>query len=312
LSNFILTGNIVLPLFLLIAVGFALRKTGLVGESLSDGLNLLVFELFLPAMIFENIYETKIEGVFNAKLVGFAVLFTLAVVGLAMWIVPHLEKDNKKRGALVQGIFRSNFVIFGLPLASAILGEGSSGPTALLIAFMIPLFNILSVLVFEYFRGGRADLRSFLVNCFKNPLIISCALGVFFLVTGWKLPGLLAQGVKSVASSSSVVSLIALGTAIQFRKVPGNAKQLAIGLLGRLVIVPALGITAAALCGFRGDSMVPLLAMLCTPTSISSFTMAKNMGADGELAGELVIMSMVFSLFSIFFAVYLSISLGLI
>jgi len=312
LENLILTGNIVLPLFLLIAAGFALRRAGIVGESLSDGLNLLVFELFLPAMIFETIYETEVGGVFDAGLLGFSAVFTLAVTGLSMWIVPKLEPDDRKRGTLVQAIFRSNVVIFGLPLVNAILGEGNSGPTALLIAFMIPLFNILSVMVFAYYGGGKTDFRSFLRSCLKNPLMIACALGLLFLAAGWRLPDLLAQGVRSVSSASSTISLVALGTSIEFRKMPGNIKQLAIGLLGRLAVAPALGIAAAALCGFRGASMVPLLAMLCTPTSVSSFAMAKNMGADGELAGELVVTSMVFSLFSIFFAVYLSISLGLI
>ncbi|HPW00337.1 MAG TPA: AEC family transporter, partial [Oscillospiraceae bacterium] len=197
MENLILTGNIVLPLFLLIAAGFALRRAGIVGESLSDGLNLLVFELFLPAMIFETIYETEVGGVFDAGLLGFSAVFTLAVTGLSMWIVPKLEPDDRKRGTLVQAIFRSNVVIFGLPLVNAILGEGNSGPTALLIAFMIPLFNILSVMVFAYYGGGKTDFRSFLRSCLKNPLMIACALGLLFPAASTRPPERAAQGVRS-------------------------------------------------------------------------------------------------------------------
>jgi len=312
LENFLLAVRIVMPLFLLMAVGFAVRFFGLIDKRAADGINDAVFRVFLPVMLFKNLYETSIGDAFSWKLVVFAYVGVAVIVGLSMLIIPRLVSDDSQKGVLVQAIFRSNYVIFGLPLTEAILGKGQAGSTALLIACIVPLFNTLSVCLLEYYRGGGVKFRVFVKNVLTNPLVIASAVGISFLLLGIKLPDMLMDTVSTVSSVSSPLALIGLGAAIEFKKVPGNAREIAIGTLGRLVAVPLLGLPAAVLCGFRGAPLVALLALFATPTAVSTFTLARGLDGDSELAAELVVSTCTFSVFSVFAAVYALICFGLV
>ncbi len=312
MDNFLLAAKIVMPLFLLMAAGFAVRFFGLIKKEAADGINDAVFKVFLPVMLFKNLYDTDIGAVFNGKLVLFAYASVAAVTCLSMLIIPRLVKDGAKRGVLVQAIFRSNYVIFGLPLTEAMLGAGHSGATALMVAFIVPVFNALSVCVLEYYRGSGFRVGSFAKNVATNPLVLASLVGVGFLFLNIRLPSMLENTVSTISSVTSPLALMGLGAAIEFKKVRGNLRELIIGTIGRLVVVPLLGIPAAVLCGFRGEALVAMVAMFSTPTAVSTFTMARSMEGDGELAAELVVFTCAFSVFSVFAVVYALLCFGLI
>lgn len=128
MDNLILSFNVVLPLFLSIALGYFLHRIGMIEDSVQKSMNKLCFRVFLPIYLFNSVYTTDISAAFDPKLMAFAIGGVLALFLLAMALVPRIEPDNAKRGVMIQAIFRSNFVLFGLPVVTSLCGEEHIGP----------------------------------------------------------------------------------------------------------------------------------------------------------------------------------------
>lgn len=302
-------------MFLLLATGKTARKTKLLNSEGTDRLNALVFKIFLPVSIFKNVYNSSVSDVFDKKLIAFSII---SVISCFLLLIPLTAGcgSRKSRGVLIQGIYRSNFLIFGLPVAESFYPDGSlSGKASVLIAIVVPLFNGLAVIALEMFKENkRSGMKTFL-NILKNPLIIGSALGfaaLFLKEAGLTLPSALYKTVTDLSAAATPLALIALGASLDFSKIKGETKYLLWGLLGKLVLSPALFIGAAVLLGFRDRELAIILAMFASPASVSSYTMAQQMGADDDLAAELVVIGTAVSLVTVFLWVSLIASSGLI
>ena len=304
MENLILSFTVVFPLFAQLVLGYFLRRIGLFDDHTLQKCNKLIFKVFLPCLLFLNIYTSDISQVFNGKLIVCAALTVLVTFGALMVVVPIFEKDNKKRGVMVQGIYRSNFVLFGVPVTISLFGDGNIGTASIMMAVVVPLFNILSVVALETFRGGKPNGKKMAKGIVKNPLIIASALAVVFLLTGLKLPEILVKTATDISKVATPMSLLVLGGTFDFSKLRGNLLEMFVGIFGRLVLVPAIFLTIFAALGFRGMEMGAVLAMLASPTAVSSFPMAIEMDADGTLAGQIVVGTTMFCIFTIFFWIF--------
>lgn len=304
MENLILSFTVVFPLFAQLVLGYFLRRIGLFDDHTLQKCNKLIFKVFLPCLLFLNIYTSDISQVFNGKLIVCAALTVLVVFGALMVVVPIFEKDNKKRGVMVQGIYRSNFVLFGVPVTISLFGDGNIGTASIMMAVVVPLFNILSVVALETFRGGKPNGKKMAKGIVKNPLIIASALAVVFLLIGLKLPEVLVKTATDISKVATPMSLLVLGGTFDFSKLRGNLLEMFVGIFGRLVLVPAIFLPIFAALGFRGMEMGAVLAMLASPTAVSSFPMAIEMDADGTLAGQIVVGTTMFCIFTIFFWIF--------
>ncbi len=143
--------NAVVPLFLMMAVGYIIRLTGLLNDISARQVNKCIFKVFLPLMIFINIYDTGSGATLRNDLLFFAAAGVLVEFLISLVLVLLTEQDNSKRGVMLQGMFRSNFVLFGIPIAMSLYGDSAAGTASLLIAIIIPMFNALAVLALEKF-----------------------------------------------------------------------------------------------------------------------------------------------------------------
>lgn len=315
MDSFLLSFNLVFPMFLLLATGKLSRKTNLLTSESTDRLNALVFKIFLPVSIFKNVYNSSVSDVFDKKLIAFGIISIVACFLLLILFTSGC-KNRKSRGVLIQGIYRSNFLIFGLPVAESFYPDGSlSGKASVLIAIIVPLFNGLAVIALEMFKENKQSGMKTFLNILKNPLIIGSALGfvaLFLKETGFVIPGAVYKTVSDLSAAATPLALIALGASLDFSKIKGESKYLIWGLLGKLVLSPAVFIGAAALLGFRDRELAIILAMFASPASVSSYTMAQQMGADDDLAAELVVIGTAVSLITVFLWVSLIASSGLI
>lgn len=310
MQNLIVAFNAVAPLFLLIAAGFAIRRFGLLRDEALPQVNRLAFTVFLPALLFSNLYETDVGSAFSPRLLAFAVIAVLAMYAGVTLFVRLVEKDNKSRGAMIQAIYRSNFVLLGVPVVQSVFAGQDSGVTAVLVAVIVPLFNVLAVVTLEMYRGGSVKWKKVAVGIVKNPLIIGSVLGLVFMLAGVRLPEFLRSGIGSLAGAATPVALVVLGASIHLESVGANARNIVICVLGRLVAVPLVCITAAVLCGFRGIELGSLLAMLASPTAVSSFTMAQQMDSDAELTAGAVVFSSGFACLTLFLWIFLLKQMG--
>ena len=305
MENLILAFNVVMPLFLTIAIGYGLKVLKFYDKPALDVMNKLCFKVFLPLMLFENVYKTDLAGVFNGKILVFSVISVFVMFVILMLLIPRVEKDNARRGVLIQAMFRSNFVLFGLPVVISLCGEEASGVTALMIAVVVPMYNALSVVALETFRGGKPSLKKIGRGVITNPLIIASALGILLFFTGVKLPYAVDKTIADLGKIATPLALVVLGGSFDFSKIRGYARQLLIGVGGKLVIGPALFLPNGVALGFRDVELTSLMIMFGAPTAVSSFTMAQQMDGDSELAGQLVVFSSAFSILTIFIWIFI-------
>ena len=299
MESFTICLNAVLPIFLLMAVGYAARCFHLLDRADVAKINKIVFRAFMPAMVFYNIYSSDLSSAVRGSLLGCAVLGVFAEFLLSLGYALLFVKERSRRGVVIQGLFRSNFVIIGLPIAESLVG-GDLGPVAILLAVVVPVFNILSVISLAIFNGQKPDWKKVLLDILENPLIIGSAVGIAALLAGIRLPAPLEEVVSQMSDATSPMLLFLLGAFFQFRGMRGHVRELAAVCLGRLVVFPALFLGLAAAMGFRGVELVSLLGIFASSTAIASFTMAQQMGGDAELAGDIVVWTSALCSFTLF------------
>ncbi|MEG0125753.1 MAG: AEC family transporter [Clostridia bacterium] len=300
MNSFSLAFSVVCPLFLMMALGYFLRLIKLFNEAFLRQLNKLCFSVFLPAILFINVYDSDFSSSFQPRLVVFAIACVLAMFAVLMLLVPRFEKSNLRRGVMVQGIFRSNYILFGLPMAASLFGASETGTTAVLIAFVIPLFNLLSVIALEIFHVGKVNIKRILMGVVTNPLILGAMAAFVFLLTGLRLPRVVEQTVRDISKIATPLALIILGGSFTFSRLKPNLKHIVAAVSGRLILIPLCFVSLSVALGFRGVALGALLAMFTSPTAVSSFTMAQQLHADDELAGQIVVVGSLCSVVTVF------------
>lgn len=332
MENLVTSFEAVLPLFLMIMLGMFLRRIGMLEENVRQSLNKLCFKVFLPIYLFNNIYTIQdLSSAFDLRLILFACIGLVASFCVMMLVVPRFEKKDSRRGVMIQAMFRSNFALFGLPLAETLCGE-MIGPTSLLLGLTVPIYNILAVISLETFRGGKPSVKKMLRGIATNPLIIASLLGIVFYClktyAGFTLPAVLhnttiatADGaVKTIHAGTLVklgniatpLSLVALGSQFVFSSVKNFKWQLFFTVLTRLVILPLIMVSIGVALGLRNEFLVPIMIMYGAPTAVSSYPMAQQMGGDGDLAASCVVFTSGFAILTIFLFIFGLKSLGLI
>lgn len=318
LDNFVYSVNVILPVFILVALGIVLKKLGVIGENFSDAVDKLVFKLALPAMLFKEVAGSVLSEALNPKLilfVGVGIPLLFAAVTVIICLCVH---DNGKRGAMIQGICRSNFAILGLPLIGNMFGDGGVSEAALVMPVTIILYNTLSVVVLTVFapkenRSSTAQtVKKIVKNIVTNPLIIGVVLGLPFMIWQWELPLVAEKTVQYLSGMVTPLALISLGSTVRWKSFRDKMGYTLVAALSRTVAVPAVMVTIAALLGFRDASLGTVLILFGTPTAVSSYIMAKNMKSDHELAGQILLLTTMLCLFTIFFGVFILKSLALI
>ena len=301
MENFLLSANAVLPMFLLLAAGFLSQKLGVLTREDVPRFNKVAFRVFLPCLLFYNIYCSDLSEAVKPGLILYAVCGALLVFAAAYLGVRRFVPRQDWKGVIAQGIFRSNFVIMGIPIAQALVGWEELGAVTMLVAVVVPVFNFLAVFTLERFRGGTVKPKGILIEIAKNPLIVSSVLGILFQLLHIRLPALLEETVSSLSVIASPLQLFLLGAFFHFDGLRRYLRPLLAVTAIKLFMTPALLLGAAVLLGFRGGDFVGLFGIFASPTAVNSFTMVQQMNCgDEELAGDIVVMTSAVSILSFF------------
>ena len=306
MNSFMTALSAVFPMFCMLCLGVMLRRTGFLDKDTLEKMNRLCFRVFLACNIFYNICKADIAEVFDMRLFSYAVISQFLVLALSLFCSLPFRSEKKRCGALAHGIFHTNYVIFGTLIGTAICGEGNIGSLVLLVAVIVPLQNVLSVILLERFRedGHASSLGKTLFSVLKNPYVIAALCGFLLQLLGIRLPDLLSGIFRDLGRCGSPVALIAMGGLFNFGTIRENLKPIAAGVIGRLLLVPALLIPLTIRLGFRGSAFVALMCIFIAPCATTSFNLASQMDSDADLASQLVVFTSVCSLFTIFLWIY--------
>ena len=325
MADILFAVNAVLPIILMIVVGYFLKKIKLLEEENAKKLNTLVFRVFLPIMLFLNVYKINSLGEMDFTFVLYAVGITVLLFLIGIPVMHFLFKDNRQRSVMLQGIFRANYALVGIPLAESLFGAEGSIMASLLSAFVVPVFNILAVICLTIYSAGdkKPSLSGVFKGIAKNPLIqgIACGFVALFIRyifdacdISFRLTDItpIYKTLNNLSSIATPLSLLVLGARFELSAIPALKKQIIIATVNRVVIVPLIGISIAVMMDrFTGAQFASFVACFCTPVAVSSVPMSQEMGADADLMGQIVVWTTVFSAFSIFIASYVLRVLGI-
>ena len=300
MDNLLLSLNVKAPLLIMLAAGVLLKKIKFLDDHVTQKMNRLVALFLLPLLVFKNIYNADATEILNVNVLLYAFFGIIIEFILAIGISFIFTDDPKRRGVMIQGMFRCNYVIFGIPIAVSLYGDEGSAATAVLTAVVIPTLNILAVFALELFNGNKISFKFIAKKIVTNPLIIASLLGILSSVFKIKLPDIVYKPLSDLASCATPMAFIFLGASLAVREMKGHIKELLVTVFTRLVFFPVIMITAAVLLGFRDVWLVSLLTVFASPTAVSSFSLAQTLGGDDKLAGNIVVFSTVLSIISMF------------
>jgi len=302
--------NAVFPLLVMMGVGYGARRLHWVDEDTARKINGCVFRIFLPCMLYMNLMDADRGIPVDVRTLAFAFAGTTAVFLLMFLLAPRLCRRKEARGVLIQGIARSNYAIFGIPLVLSMYPGGDISVAVMMVVVVVPVFNILSTVALMLHGQERGSPARILRGILLNPLILSTALGFLFWRLELRLPEMLDASLRSISRMTTPLSLFVLGASLDFRRVKTSAAMLAMSVAARLVLVPLAALTAAVLMGIRGVSLATLIAVFASPTAVSSYPMAQQMGGDEAFAAGQVVFTTAFSTATVFLWVLAFKSLG--
>ena len=314
MNNFIFSLNVTMPIFLVMVIGYVLRRIGMLNEEFVTVANKFNFKVTLPVMLFRDISSVPIKEVFDLRYV----LYCAIVSTVCFWVIwggtKLFLKDKSMRGAFVQASFRSSAAVMGLAFIENIYGQSAMGP--LMIIGAVPLYNIFSVIVLTFEADGEerdtGKIKQAMINILKNPIIIAIVLGLLSSLAGITYPVIVSSTVNKIAQLATPLALIALGAGFEGRKALAKIKPTLAASLIKLVLQPLVFLPVAAWLGFNGEQMIGVLIMLAAPTTPSCYIMAKNMKNDGVLTASIVVATTLLAAFTLTGWIYILKSMGYI
>lgn len=328
--------NAVLPIVLLSVIGYFLKRIGFLTKQFSQIGSKLVFKVCLSSTLFINVYNIRNFSEIPVDIVMYclAIIVVLFLLGLATTLL--VTRTPQKRGVITHAVFRSNFAIIGLSLASALGGDHAMQVASVVSVFAIPLYNVLGVISLSIFTGRAGQKKSFWVfikEILTNPMILGAILGglcvlirilqtailgdVKFSITK-DLP-FVYETVNMLKKMTTPLALLVLGAQFEFSAVKGLLKEILFGTVWRLIFAPLLGIgTAFLLSRYTGfisvgvDHYPALIALFGSPVAVSTAVIASEMGGDEQLATQLVVWTSLGSVFSIYTTVCIMMAFGLL
>ena len=297
-NDFMFSVGAILPVFGVMVLGFLLRRRSFLTQGFCQTGNRLVFNLCLPAMLLRQIASMGGVRASDGGFLLYAFAATLAGV-LAVWLPAHFFMKNKTQvGAFAQGAFRGNTALLGAALLQSICGSQAYAPLIILAA--VPVYNVLSVVVLSLEAGGggtldRARVLGALKQVARNPILLGILAGMPFALTGRSIPLPADKVLSMLGGLASPLSLLVIGAGFRWQAALEKRRTTLLAALVKLVLLPAAALPPAAALGFRGEALVALLVMSGTPSAVSSYIMAENMGNDGVLANGIVVLTTLLS-----------------
>ena len=318
MDNFIFSLKATVPIFLLIVVGWFLMRLGILSKAFTASADKYVFKVALPAVLFKDIATADIRSDFDPKFFFFCMIAT-SMMFLGVWFFANLLiKDKSIIGAFVQGSARGSAAVLGIAFVNNIYG--SSGMAPMMIVAAVPLYNIFSVIILTVHSNNKdnnaSQIKTTVLNVLKNPIIIGIVAGLPFSLLGIDITGpalnIPYKVISNLAATATPIALLVVGASFEGRKAIQKLGPTLTASIIKLFILPAVFFPFAVMMGFRGSELVAILVMLGSPTTVTCYIMAKNMGNDEVLSSSIVVMATLLSSVSLTFWVFLLKSLALI
>ena len=311
LANFLFSLNVVVPVFVVMILGYILKKTGVISAGFLESGNKIVYYIGLPAQLFRAVYTTDIREYMDLRFTLFALIATAASFFI-IWggAAIFFKKDPPVLGAFAQGAFRGSFALLGIPLIINMAGDAGMARAALVVMFVVPFFNVFSVMSLASCSGKKPGVLTVILTVVKNPSNIMIAIGMVLSMFDLPLPEMIGGGINITANIATPLALICLGGGMAFRGFDAKFKYAVIASVIKCVIIPIAFTVAAFLMGFRDYDLAVILIMGGIPSAVVAYAMAVQFGGDTYVAGTIVVITTFMSAVTLTIFIYAVRALG--
>lgn len=286
-------------------IGYFLRRLKVVDQSFISQATSLVFYVALPAKLFTSVAESNVAQSFHPLFAVYVTAMTLFFFFL-FWAVAVKIPKREDRSAFVHACYRGNFVYVGLAMLQIMLNKSVIPSTAVVIAFVMPLYNILAVFILSYYgEGEKPKLSRIVLDMLKNPMIIAVLIGIPFSLFGWNLPMAAEKTVDYMGSMASPLALLFIGASIEFKALSKHRGIVSLSVLCKLVITPIIALPIAVLIGLSGEEIATAFILFAVPSAMNVYVMTEKMGGNGSLASEIIVGTMLGSVLTMPVGIFL-------
>ncbi len=313
MDNFLYSINATLPIFLMIILGRVLFQLHIIDEHFTKAADKYVFIVALPALVFRDLTENNIRDSFDLRYVLFCFFVTLFFI-LAIWGLTEIfMKNPSEKGAFIQASYRSSAAILGLAFIENMYD--SAGMAPLMIIGAVPLFNIFAVVILTLKGengGKKPDMKTALLNIFKNPILLSILVALPFAFLGLHFPAFINKAIDSVGATATPLALISIGAGFEGRKAIKKIKPTIAASFIKLILLAAIFLPLAIFLGYRDQELMAILIMLGSPATVSCYIMAKNTGNDSTLTSSIIVLTTLLSSITLTAWIFILRSLGVL
>ena len=314
-DNLVFSLNATIPIFLMMVLGYILKRIHWLTDSATDVINRLVFKVFLPALLFIDLAKQDFVTLWDSSFVTFCAVVTVISI-LVSWIAARLMFDKADRGEFIQASYRSAAATLGIAFMTNIYDNVAM--VALMIIGSVPIYNVVAVLILSLTaadsdnRDYKALFKKTLRNLITNPIILGILAGLLWSVLKLPQPPIMMKSLTYLGNCASPLALIGLGACFSFKDLSSKLKPIVFINFNKLILWCALFLPVAVAMGDRDDKLVAALIMLGSATTSSSFIMARNMGHEGVISSSAVMTTTLFSSFTLTLWLFILRSLGYI
>ncbi|SBW11001.1 putative Transporter, auxin efflux carrier (AEC) family protein [uncultured Eubacteriales bacterium] len=312
MENLQLCFNAIVPLLLLMFLGYGLKRLHVITAEGFHALDSLCFKIVIPVMLFYNIYTADLSTGFHPGAILFMeCALVLTCLGF-FFIVPRRVSNRDDAITVIHGLCHGNLAVLGLPLIANLFGENNMAIYSIMVACYSPVINPMMVFEHEYFAGNRVAPAKLLKNIVTSPFLIGTLCGILFKALRIPLPGVVLSSVVSVRNMATPLCLVALGGSFYFTDLARYKKEVSLAVFLRCVAIPAVILAAAALLGFRGIVLASLMVIFASPSATATYSFCSSYSGSATLAAQLVVYSSLLSILTLFLWMFSFLQLRLI
>lgn len=293
--------NATMPVFLIMVLGYVFRKIGIIDLEFADKMNRFVFLALLPVLLFKELSLSDFSAIWDLKYLIFCFFATFLSI-MIMCIISLFLKNKSIRREFIQAGFRSSAALIAYAFVQNVYGEAKI--VALMVIGAVPLYNVASVVILmllspEQGKLNRVVLKNTLKGVMKNPLILGILAGMIWALLKIPQPVIMKKSISTFASAATPLGLLALGASFDVKEVFSKIKIVLVSSSFKLLILTAIFLPIAIKFGFKDEKLVAVLGMLGSPTTPTSFTMARGMGHNGAVTSGTVMITTIMSIFTL-------------
>jgi len=312
IENFLFSLNVVVPVFVVMFLGFILKKREVITPGFLESGNKLVYYIGLPALLFRGVYTTNIGEFIDAKFISFTLITSVAAFFIIWGVSAIFLKEKPVLASFAQGAYRGSFALLGTPLIINLAGDAGMARAALVVVFVVPFFNVFSILALAPCSGKKLSVLGTILAVLKNPSNVMIAIGILLAVFDFSLPVMAYGAINTTANLATPLALLCLGGGMTFHGFDAKFKYAMIGSVIKVAIMPAIFVIIAAMFGFRDYDLAVILLLFGVPSAVVGYSMAAQMGGDTYIAGTIVVFSTIMSAVTLTAFIYVLRVLGML